>query len=165
MPAVHGDQGREVESLDALGRFVCRRAPGAALAREYRREVLTDRRRAQVLEELEPEGWELCGEWLTYGCFKRSKAAATGPEGGLGALPARPHGWLFLSRRGKAVPAVWALAVLGCPAVALAGLGLPGYTIALLGLGHAIGMTYTAKKETEKGRVHADRAAAGNDGP
>ncbi|MFE0776951.1 hypothetical protein [Streptomyces sp. NPDC058861] len=49
--------------------------------------------------------------------------------------------------------------------MALAGLGLPGYTIALLGLGHAIGMTYTAKKETEKGRVHADRAAAGNDGP
>ncbi|MGV9693257.1 hypothetical protein ACWDUX_29595 [Streptomyces sp. NPDC003444] len=164
MLAVHGDQGWEVESLDAIGRFVCRRVPGAALAWEYRREVITDRRRAQVLEELEPEGWEPCGEWLTYGYFKRPKAATTGPEGGLEALPARPHGWLFLSRRGKAVLAVWTLAVLACLGVALTGLGLPGYTIALFGFGYAITMTYTAKKETEKGRVHADRAAAGGHG-
>lgn len=164
MPAVHGDQGWEVESLDAAGRFVCRRAPGAALVWEYRREVITDRRRAQVPEELEPEDREPCGEWLPYGCFKRPKVATTGPEGRLEALPARPRGWLFPSRRGKVLPTVRVLAVLVCPAVALSGLGLPGRTIALCGFGYAISMTYTAKKETEKGRVHADRAATGNDG-
>ncbi|MER5967159.1 hypothetical protein [Streptomyces sp. NPDC002057] len=160
MLAVHGEQGWEVESLDAIGRFVSRRAPGAALRWEYRREVLKGGRRERVLAELEPEGWELCGEWAVYGYFKRPKAASAGPEGGLEAVPARPRGWLFLSRRGKVALVVWVLAVLGCLAVSLTDLGLPGYTIGLLGVGYAIGMTYTAKLETDRAHVHADRAAA-----
>ncbi|MFI0984725.1 hypothetical protein [Streptomyces exfoliatus] len=160
MLAVHGDQGWEVESLDAIGRFVCRRAPGAALRWEYRREVLKGGRRERVLGELEPEGWELCGEWMMYGYFKRPKAATAGPEGGLEALPARPRGWLFLGARGKVALVIWVLALLGMVGVSLTGLGLPGYTIALLGVGWAIGATYTAKLETDKGHVHRDREAA-----
>ncbi|WP_406062498.1 hypothetical protein OG462_30475 [Streptomyces sp. NBC_01077] len=163
MLAVHGEQGWEVESLDAIGRFVCRRAPGAALRWEYRREVIKGGRRTKVLGELEPEGWELCGEWLVYGYFKRPKAASAGPEGGLETLPARPRGWLFLSGRGKAALVIWGLAVVLCLAAALSGLGLPGYVIALLSLGYAIGMTYTAKLEMDKGYVYADRKAARND--
>lgn len=163
MLAVHGDQGWEVESLDALGRFVCRRAPGAALRWEYRREVLKGGRREQILGELEPEGWELCGEWMVYGYFKRPKAASAGPAGSLTAPPARPRGWLFLSRRGKVALVIWVIAVLACMAIPLTNLGLPGYTFALLGVGWAIGATYTANLETRKGHVDRERREAGND--
>ncbi|GGU00779.1 hypothetical protein [Streptomyces lateritius] len=149
MLAVHGDRGWEVESLDALGRFVCRRAPGVALRWEYRREVIGGRRREMVLGELEPEGWELCGEWMVYGYFKRPKAARTGPAEQAGAS----RGRLFLSRRGKVAMAVWAVAALTCLGVALTELGLPGYVIALFGVGWAISATYTAKLETQ--RAHA----------
>ncbi|MBT2442523.1 hypothetical protein J7E93_20905 [Streptomyces sp. ISL-36] len=151
MLAVHGDQGWEVESLDTLGRFVCRRAPGVALRWEYRREVIGGRRREQVLGELEPEGWELCGEWMMYGYLKRPKAASAGPAGELDARPARPAGWLFLSRRGKVALTVWAVAVAACVGVAVAGLGLPGYVFALFGVGWAISATYTAKLEAQRG--------------
>ncbi|MGW0464380.1 hypothetical protein ACWDX6_03770 [Streptomyces sp. NPDC003027] len=157
MLAVHGDQGWEVESLDALGRFVCRRAPGAALRWEYRREVIKGRRRDQVLAALEPEGWELCGEWMMYGYFKRPKAASEGPAGELATRPARPREWLFLSRRGKVALAVWAVAVVACLAAAGLGLGMPGYALALFGVGWAVSATYTAKLETEKGRVGEGR--------
>ncbi|CAM5497752.1 hypothetical protein STANM309S_00345 [Streptomyces tanashiensis] len=109
MLAVHGDQGWEVESLDPLGRFVCRRSATAALRWEYRREIIGARRRAKVLAELEPEGWELCGEWLVYGYFKRPRAATAGPAGALEVRPAAPHRRLFLSRRGKLALAVWAV--------------------------------------------------------
>ena len=89
MLAVHGDQGWEVESLDSLGRFVCRRSARATLRWEYRREVIAGRRRAKMLGELEPEGWELCGEWLVYGYFKRPRAATAGPAGALETPPTR----------------------------------------------------------------------------
>ncbi|MFF9194695.1 hypothetical protein ACF09L_05770 [Streptomyces sp. NPDC014779] len=147
MLAVHGDQGWEVESLDSLGRFVCRRAPGVALAWEYRREVLAGRRRAAVLGALEPEGWELCGEWLVYGYFKRPKAATAGPAGALRTLPRTPAGRLFLSRRAKALLALWALASVA----AYASMGLPGFAV-LMAFGGAAAAVVTANLETRKGR-------------
>ncbi|MFF5788435.1 hypothetical protein ACFY8P_26170 [Streptomyces sp. NPDC012693] len=152
MLAVHGDQGWEVESLDALGRFVCRRPATATLRWEYRREVIGARRRAKVLAELEPEGWELCGEWLVYGYFKRPRAATTGPAGALVAPPAAPGRWLFLSRRGKATLAVWLVLVGGATTACFMGtLGTGGLavSIALVSMFSAL---YTAHLETAKGR-------------
>ncbi|MCT4354231.1 hypothetical protein M5362_13940 [Streptomyces sp. Je 1-79] len=149
MLAVHGDQGWEVESLDSLGRFVCRRTPGPALRWEYRREVIRGRRRDQMLAELSPEGWELCGEWLVYGYFKRPKAASAGPAGALDTVPETPEKWLFLSRRGKALLGVWVLIV----AAAYLTLGLPGYAVVLMGVGGAVSAVVTAKLETAKGRT------------
>ncbi|MFC8794439.1 hypothetical protein [Streptomyces cinereoruber] len=147
MLAVHGDQGWEVESLDAIGRFVCRRVPGAELAWEYRREVITDRRRAQVLDELEPEGWEPCGEWLTYGYFKRPKAATAGPAGTPASVPPPPAQWLFLSRRGKAALAVWTVLA----AAAFVALGPPGYAMVLMGVGWAVTTAVMARREAVPG--------------
>jgi len=152
MLAVHGDQGWEVESLDPLGRFVCRRVPGVALRWEYRREVIGGRRRARVLDELSPEGWELCGEWLVYGYFKRPKAATAGPAGALDVLPETPRRWLFLSRPGKVVLGAWALLVLAAMVACFVGaLGMPGFALAL-GLGSMASAVCTALLETGKGR-------------
>ncbi|MFB7587202.1 hypothetical protein [Streptomyces sp. NPDC056169] len=157
MLAVHGDQGWEVESLDSLGRFVCRRSATATLRWEYRREIIGARRRAKVLAELEPEGWELCGEWLAYGYFKRPRAATTGPAGALEARPAAPLRWLFLSRRGKVALAVWAVLVGGAMAGCFMGtLGTGGLaiTIALASMFSAL---FTSQLETTKGRVDQGR--------
>ncbi|MER7516418.1 hypothetical protein [Streptomyces sp. NPDC126499] len=151
MLAVHGDQGWEVESLDALGRFVCRRAPGAALRWEYRREVIGGRRRARVLDDLSPEGWELCGEWLVYGYFKRPKAATAGPAGALDTLPATPRRWLFLSRRGRLVLAAWLVLVTGSTAALFIGvLGTAGFALTL-GLGSMVSALYTSHLEAARG--------------
>ncbi|CAM5361822.1 hypothetical protein STANM337S_01438 [Streptomyces tanashiensis] len=160
MLAVHGDQGWEVESLDPLGRFVCRRSATAALRWEYRREIIGARRRTKVLAELEPEGWELCGEWLVYGYFKRPRAATAGPAGALGARPAAPHRRLFLSRRGKLALAVWAVVVGGATAACFIGtLGMGGLaiTIALTSMFSAL---FTSHLETAKGRVDQDRSVS-----
>ncbi|MET9957066.1 hypothetical protein ABZ135_36700 [Streptomyces sp. NPDC006339] len=151
MLAVHGDQGWEVESLDTLGRFVCRRAKGAALRWEYRREVLGVGRRARALDELSPEGWELCGEWLVYGYFKRPKAATTGPAGALDTPPATPRRQLFPSRRGKVVLAAWLVLVAGSTAAFFIGtLGTPGLALTL-GLGSMASALYTAHLESAEG--------------
>ncbi|WP_037638758.1 hypothetical protein [Streptomyces flavochromogenes] len=158
MLAVHGDQGWEVESLDSLGRFVCRRSATATLRWEYRREIIGARRRAKVLAELEPEGWELCGEWLVYGYFKRPRAATAGPAGALEARPATPHRWLFLSRRGKVALAVWTVLVGGATAACFIGtLGMGGLaiTIALASMFSAL---FTSHLETTRGRVEQDRS-------
>ncbi|MFE6815835.1 hypothetical protein [Streptomyces sp. NPDC057677] len=160
MLAVHGDQGWEVESLDALGRFVCRRSATAALRWEYRREIIGARRRARVLAELEPEGWELCGEWLVYGYFKRPRAATAGPAGALDSRPAAPLRQLFLSRRGKALLAVWLVVVVGAMAATFIGtLGTGGLaiTVALASMVFAL---VTSQLETAKGRVDQDRATS-----
>ncbi|MFB7356992.1 hypothetical protein [Streptomyces gardneri] len=152
MLAVHGDEGWEVESLDSLGRFVCRRSTTAALRWEYRREVITGRRRTKVLAGLEPEGWELCGEWLVYGYFKRPRAATAGPEGALKAPPATPLRTLFLSRRGKLALAVWLVVVSAAAAACFIGaLGTGGLaiTIALVSMFSSL---YTSHLETAKGR-------------
>ena len=158
MLAVHGDQGWEVESLDSLGRFVCRRSATAALRWEYRREVIGARRRTKVLAELEPEGWELCGEWLVYGYFKRPKAASAGPAGELAAPPATPREWLFLSRRGKVALAVWLVLVGGAMTACFMGtLGTGGLAITIA-LVSAFSALFTSHLETTKGRVDQDRS-------
>ncbi|MFE5710868.1 hypothetical protein ACFQ7J_08625 [Streptomyces sp. NPDC056501] len=152
MLAVHGDQGWEVESLDSIGRFVCRRSARATLRWEYRREVITGRRRTKVLAELEPEGWELCGEWLVYGYFKRPRAATAGPAGALEAPPAAPLRTLFLSRRGKVALAVWLVVVGAAMAACFMGaLGMGGFaiTIALVSVFSSLA---TSHLETTKGR-------------
>ncbi|MEV5968904.1 hypothetical protein [Streptomyces sp. NPDC051921] len=155
MLAVHGDQGWEVESLDPLGRFVCRRAPGAALRWEYRREVIAGRRRARVLGELSPEGWELCGEWLVYGYFKRPRAATAGPAAALDALPETPGRWLFLSRRGKVVLAAWTALVLASTGAFFIGvMGMGGLAITLA-LGSMVSGVYTAHLESTRPRTGA----------
>ncbi|WP_426404312.1 hypothetical protein ACN9M0_26190 [Streptomyces sp. R-07] len=160
MLAVHGAQGWEVEGLDGLGRFVCRRAPGVALAWEYRREVTAGHRRTRVLDELTPEGWELCGEWLVYGYFKRPRAATAGPAGTLEAPPAAPHRWLFLSRRGKAVLAAWCVLVGGAAAAFFIGaLGAPGLAI-VIALASALSAVYTSHLETAAGRARQKAGAA-----
>ncbi|WP_223831102.1 hypothetical protein [Streptomyces venezuelae] len=157
MLAVHGEQGWEVESLDSLGRFVCRRSTTAPLRWEYRREVIGVRRRAKVLAELEPEGWELCGEWLVYGYFKRPRAATAGPAGALDARPAAPLRWLFLSRRGKVALVLWAVIVGGATAACFIGtLGMGGLAITIA-LTSSFSALVTAQLETTKGRVDQGR--------
>ncbi|MDH6576212.1 hypothetical protein [Kitasatospora sp. MAP5-34] len=100
----YGDQGWEVEGLDRLGRFLCRREPGAALRWEYRREVANNaKERESVAAGLAPDGWEPCAQWLYFMYFKRPKAATSGPAAGLDELLAPPDRQLFLGRtyRGK----------------------------------------------------------------
>ncbi|MEU7074882.1 hypothetical protein AB0B30_24395 [Streptomyces narbonensis] len=158
MLTVHGDEGWEVESLDSLGRFVCRRSTTAALRWEYRREVVTGRRRTKVLAELEPEGWELCGEWLVYGYFKRPRAATAGPAGALETPPATPLRQLFLSRRGKLMLAVWLAVVCAATAACFIGvLGMGGLaiTIALVSMFSSL---VTSHLETAKGREEQRRS-------
>ncbi|MFF2773597.1 hypothetical protein ACFVU3_01685 [Streptomyces sp. NPDC058052] len=157
MLAVHGEQGWEVEGLDPLGRFVCRRSRSAALRWEYRREVVGGRRRAKVLAELEPEGWEPCGEWLVYGYFKRPRAATAGPAGALETRPETPLRRLFLSRRGKAALVVWAVVVGGATTACFVGaLGTGGLALSIA-LASAFSALVTSQLETARGR--AEQAA------
>ncbi|MFI1173102.1 hypothetical protein [Streptomyces melanogenes] len=96
----YGDQGWEVEGLDRLGRFVCRRDPAAAMRWEYRRETGNNAaERESVTAGLAPDGWELCGQWMFFMYFKRPKAASAGPAAGLDELVAPPAKQLFLSDR------------------------------------------------------------------
>ncbi|AUG81855.1 hypothetical protein CFP65_7268 [Kitasatospora sp. MMS16-BH015] len=95
----YGDQGWEVEGLDRLGRFVCRRTPGAAMRWEYRRETADNaKEREATAAGLAPDGWEACGHWMYFMYFKRPKAAMSGPAAELDELTARPDKQLFLSR-------------------------------------------------------------------
>ncbi|MGW7433092.1 hypothetical protein ACWGIN_26550 [Streptomyces sp. NPDC054861] len=150
--AHYGDQGWEVEGLDGLGRFRCRRVPGAALRWEYRRELISGKRRAEALDRLTPEGWEMCGEWTVYAYFKRPKAASEGPAGALDTLPARPGRWLFLSREGKALLAVWAVLVAAMVAVVFFGaLDLPPLTVVFAALFGLAGGLIGLKRDAAKG--------------
>ncbi|OAR22298.1 hypothetical protein A8W25_21755 [Streptomyces sp. ERV7] len=100
----YGDQGWEVEGLDRVGRFVCRRDPAAAMRWEYRRESANSAaERESVTAGLAPDGWEPCGQWMFFMYFKRPKAASAGPAAGLDELVAPPAKQLFLSGmyRGK----------------------------------------------------------------
>lgn len=100
----YGDQGWEVEGLDRLGRFVCRRDVQAAMRWEYRREIANNaKERESVSAGLALDAWEPCGHWLYFMYFKRPKAASAGPAAGLDALVAQPDKQLFLSGkyRGK----------------------------------------------------------------
>ncbi|MEU6878190.1 hypothetical protein [Streptomyces sp. NPDC046712] len=150
--ALHGDQGWEVEGLDTLGRFKCRRVPGAALRWEYRRELISGKRRAEVLDRLTPEGWEMCGEWTVFAYFKRPKAASEGPAAALDTLPARPGRWLFLSRKGKLLVAVWLLMVIGAVSVSLVDVfDMPPYTVVFVSLFGLVGALIGLKRDAIKG--------------
>ncbi|MEU9862227.1 hypothetical protein AB0D99_15270 [Streptomyces sp. NPDC047971] len=150
--ALHGDQGWEVEGLDTLGRFMCRRVPGAALRWEYRRELISRKRRDEVLDRLTPEGWELCGEWMIFAYFKRPKAASEGPAATLDALPERPGRWLFLSRKGKVLLTVWMLMVIAAVGVTLVGVfDMPAYTTPFVALFGATGALIGLKRDAAKG--------------
>ncbi|MEU4543751.1 hypothetical protein [Nonomuraea dietziae] len=94
-----GDQGWEVDRVDAAGWFVSRRDEDNPQRWEYRREVVTRKGRQALVEELAPDGWEPCGTWFYYEYFKRPKAASLGPEAQLGAPPRAPGKGVFLSRR------------------------------------------------------------------
>ncbi|MFF1480037.1 hypothetical protein ACFVYD_21195 [Streptomyces sp. NPDC058301] len=112
----YGDQGWEVEGLDRLGRFVCRRDPAAAMRWEYRRESANNAaERDAVSAGLAPDGWEPCGHWMFFMYFKRPKAASAGPAAELDDLVAPPAKQLFLGTtyRGKLKQMVGAAVVSG----------------------------------------------------
>ena len=113
-----GDEGWEVERIDALGRFVSHRDPENPQRWEYRRELVT-RGRAALDAKLAPEGWEPCGTWVVYGWYKRPRAATLGPAADFTAPPpAAPTRHAFFSRRFYATLAAATL-VLIAAAVAL----------------------------------------------
>lgn len=105
-----GDEGWEVERVDALGRFVSHRDVTQPQRWEYRRELVT-RGREDLDERLAPDGWELCGEWIVYAWYKRPKAASIGPAARLTSTPPAPARSRFFSRKFYALLAVLAAAV------------------------------------------------------
>ncbi|NDZ77980.1 hypothetical protein G3I19_05445 [Streptomyces sp. SID10853] len=112
----YGDQGWEVEGLDRLGRFVCRRDRDAALRWEYRREAANNAAERDTLTTgLAPDGWEPCGHWFFFMYFKRPRAAEAGPDAALNAAPGPPDQHLFFGdrSRGKLKQAGLAAAVSG----------------------------------------------------
>lgn len=97
--ARYGDEGWEVERVDAAGRFVSRRAGDHPLRWEYRREIVLPRDRGTVEERLAPDGWEPCGTWFHFQYFKRPKAVMLGLEGEIDLPPEAPERQTFLSGR------------------------------------------------------------------
>ncbi|MET7363340.1 hypothetical protein ABZS76_33550 [Streptomyces sp. NPDC005562] len=93
-----GDEGWEVERVDALGRFVSHRDAARAQRWEYRRELVT-RGREGIDERLAPDGWEPCGTWVVYAWFKRPRAASLGPAARVESPPPVPERSRFLSRK------------------------------------------------------------------
>ncbi|MDG4861552.1 hypothetical protein P8605_25790 [Streptomyces sp. T-3] len=130
-----GDEGWEVDRVDALGRFVSQRDPEQSQRWEYRRELIT-RGREGLDEKLAPDGWEPCGTWVVYAWFKRPKAASLGPGAELRApVPAAPGRSSFFSRRFYALIAALAVGVI-----------VAGFAVALAegeassGVGYATGL-------------------------
>ncbi|GAA2289401.1 hypothetical protein OKJ48_44220 [Streptomyces kunmingensis] len=114
-----GDEGWEVERIDALGRFVSHRDPEQPQRWEYRRELVT-RGRAALDRRLAVQDWEPCGTWVVYGWYKRPKAATPGPAAQFTAPPPQaPARHAFFSRRFCVTTAVAALALIAA-AVAVA---------------------------------------------
>jgi hypothetical protein len=111
-----GDQGWEVERVDALRRFVCRRDPEYPQRWEYRRELVSPGDSAPLEARLAPDGWEPCGTWAVYQWFKRPRAASVGPAATLSTPPPPPSRRRFLSRR-FAVTLAAAAAVIAASAV------------------------------------------------
>ncbi|GAA2383743.1 hypothetical protein GCM10010420_02320 [Streptomyces glaucosporus] len=104
--ARYGDQGWEVERIDRLGRFVCRRDPDSPMRWEYRREIAGRGKHDEVAARLAPDGWEPCGRWTYIAYFKRPLAALTGPAAELPAVPEPPARRVFLSARYRGLLAV-----------------------------------------------------------
>ncbi|NJP68179.1 hypothetical protein [Streptomyces spiramenti] len=111
----YGRQGWEVRELDRLGRFVARRDRGAAMAWEYRREVVSRRRREERTALLAPEGWEPCGSWRFVTYYKRPLAASLGPDAALPDPPAGPRDRTFLSRGNRIGMVVGAVSLVVLP--------------------------------------------------
>lgn len=107
-----GGQGWEVDRLDRLGRFVCRRDRQTPLRWAYRRETVGGGHRDRLTERLATEGWEPCGTWGPFAYFKRPEAAVTGPAAELSAPPAPPRRrvyiapWIFVTLAAAVVVAV-----------------------------------------------------------
>ncbi|WP_240969209.1 hypothetical protein [Streptomyces sp. HNM0575] len=93
-----GGQGWEVERLDRLGRFVCRRDAGDPMRWEYRRETAGRARRAVRTGELRPEGWEECGVWGPFTYYKRPAAVLDGPAARLSEAPAPPARRVYIGK-------------------------------------------------------------------
>ncbi|MET8688832.1 hypothetical protein ABZV77_31940 [Streptomyces sp. NPDC004732] len=104
-----GDEGWEVERVDAIGRFVSHRDVAQPQRWEYRRELVT-RGREGLDERLAPDGWEACGTWVIYAWFKRPRAASLGPAARVESPPPVPERSGFFSRKFYALLAVLALA-------------------------------------------------------
>ncbi|WP_406506490.1 hypothetical protein [Streptomyces sp. NBC_00212] len=107
----YGAEGWEVEGIDFVGRFVCRR-PDAAMRWEYRRETAHGAKgREALLADLEPDGWEPCGRWLHMTYFKRPAAASAGPAAELAAPPAPPARHVFFSAKFWGLVAVFVVSM------------------------------------------------------
>ncbi|PSK96287.1 hypothetical protein CLV63_112171 [Murinocardiopsis flavida] len=106
-----GDEGWEVDKVDALGGFVSRRDPELLQRWEYRREMVSVHGHGYLDRRLAPDGWELCGTWVIWAWYKRPKAASVGPAAALDAPPPPPGRRNFLSRRFLLLVAVLVLAV------------------------------------------------------
>ncbi|WP_447036645.1 hypothetical protein [Streptomyces sp. DSM 118878] len=105
-----GDEGWEVQRVDAVGRFVSRRDLAQPQRWEYRRELVT-RGREGLDQRLAPDGWEPCGNWVAYAYFKRPRAASLGPAARVECPPPVPERSSFFSRKFYALLAVLAVAV------------------------------------------------------
>ncbi|MFF9555089.1 hypothetical protein ACF1DY_04580 [Streptomyces albus] len=110
-----GQQGWEVERIDRLGRFVCRRAAERPMRWEYRREYVRRSRRAALAAELAPDGWEPCGSWTTLSYFKRPVSVSAGPAAELAEAPRTPERRTYFTSRTHALITVgvvsWAVLV------------------------------------------------------
>ncbi|WP_369216636.1 hypothetical protein [Streptomyces flavofungini] len=105
-----GDEGWEVQRVDALGRFVSHRDLAQPQRWEYRRELVT-RGREGLDERLAPDGWEACGNWVIYAYFKRPRAASLGPAARVASPPPVPERSRFFSRKFHVLLAVLAAAL------------------------------------------------------
>ncbi|MFK4067724.1 hypothetical protein [Streptomyces sp. NPDC029674] len=105
-----GDEGWEVERVDALGRFVSHRDVAQPQRWEYRRELIA-RGREGLDERLAPDGWEPCGSWAVHAWYKRPKAASLGPAARVDSPPPAPDRSTFLSRKFYALAAAVVAAV------------------------------------------------------
>jgi hypothetical protein len=119
----YGDQGWEVERIDALGRFVSHRDLARPQRWEYRRETVVLGGREKAVERLAPDGWEHCGTWVVFEYFKRPKSASLGPAGELDDAPDGPGRGIFWSKRFYVFIAGYAVAL--C-AIAVGWLALGG---------------------------------------
>ncbi|CAM5560775.1 hypothetical protein SALBM135S_09982 [Streptomyces alboniger] len=106
-----GDEGWEVQRVDAVGRFVSHRDLTQPQRWEYRRELVT-RGREGLDERLAPDGWEACGNWVIYAYFKRPRAASLGPAARVDSPPPVPERSSFFSRKFAALLAVLAAGLL-----------------------------------------------------
>ncbi|WP_067173654.1 hypothetical protein [Microtetraspora niveoalba] len=94
-----GRQGWEVQRVDGLGRFVCRRDAERPLQWEYRRERVPIAGRRALSDRLAPDGWEPCGAWMYYEYFKRPASASAGPAAEVASPPEAPGRRTFFGRR------------------------------------------------------------------